>query len=68
MPLDPKEFEKVFANHFESIAPEQFLNNLKESSPYLFNEDLDVSNNAIDQKEDCPECVKTTDDKVQHYF
>jgi hypothetical protein len=39
MPLDPKEFEKVFANHFETIEPEQFLDNLKAACPYLFNED-----------------------------
>jgi hypothetical protein len=39
MPLDPKEFEKVFANHFETIAPEQFLDNLKAACPYLFAED-----------------------------
>jgi hypothetical protein len=39
MPLDPKEFEKVFVNHFETIAPEKFLDNLKAACPYLFDED-----------------------------
>jgi hypothetical protein len=39
MPLDPKEFEKVFINHFETIAPEQFLDNLKAACLYLFDED-----------------------------
>jgi hypothetical protein len=33
MPLDPKEFERVFANHFETIEPEQFLDNLKAACP-----------------------------------
>jgi hypothetical protein len=39
MPLDPKEFEKVFANHFETIEPEQFSDNLKAAYPYLFDKD-----------------------------
>jgi hypothetical protein len=52
MPLDPKEFEKVFANHFETIAPEQFLDNLKVACPYLFNEDSIVTLQEIDSQED----------------
>jgi hypothetical protein len=48
MPLDPKEFEKVFANHFEKISPEQFLDNLKEACPYLFDEDSIVTTNSIE--------------------
>jgi uncharacterized protein YqgV (UPF0045/DUF77 family) len=66
MPLDPKEFEKVFADHFESISPEEFLDNLKESSPYLFDEGLTVSTNTIKIAEDRDRHVKITDDKVQH--
>jgi hypothetical protein len=52
MPLDPKEFEKVFANHFETIAPEQFLDNLKAACPYLFNEDSTIAPQKIDNQED----------------
>jgi hypothetical protein len=52
MPLDPKEFEKVFANHFETIAPEQFLDNLKAACPYLFNKDSIVILQEIDSQED----------------
>jgi hypothetical protein len=52
MPLDPKEFEKVFANHFETIEPEQFLDNLKAACPYLFNEDSIVTLQEIDSQED----------------
>jgi hypothetical protein len=48
MPLDPKEFEKVFPNHFETIEPEQFLDNLKAACPYLFDEDLIVTTDVID--------------------
>jgi hypothetical protein len=52
MPLDPKEFEKVFANHFETIEPEQFLDNLKAACPYLFNQDSIVTLQEIDSQED----------------
>ncbi len=52
MPLDPKEFEKVFAKHFETIAPEQFLDNLKAACPYLFDEDSIVTLQEIDRQED----------------
>jgi hypothetical protein len=48
MPLDPKEFEKVFANHFETIESEQFLDNLKAACPYLFNEDSIATTDVID--------------------
>jgi hypothetical protein len=51
MPLDPKEFEKVFANHFEKISPEQFLENLKEACPYLFEEDSIVALQDINSQE-----------------
>jgi hypothetical protein len=66
MPLDPKEFEKVFANHFDSISPEEFLDNLKESSPYLFDEGLAAITNTSKRTEDLNRHVKITDDKVQH--
>jgi hypothetical protein len=51
MPLDPKEFEKVFANHFETISSEQFLDNLKAACPYLFDEDSIKIVNTIDNNE-----------------
>jgi hypothetical protein len=52
MPLDPKEFEKVFANHFEKISPEQFLDNLKAACPYLFEKDSTVALQDINSQED----------------
>jgi hypothetical protein len=52
MPLDPKEFENVFANHFETIAPEQFLGNLKEACPYLFDEDSIATIQGSNSQED----------------
>jgi hypothetical protein len=52
MPLDPKEFEKVFANHFEKISPEQFLDNLKTACPYLFEEDSILAPQESNSQED----------------
>jgi hypothetical protein len=51
MPLDPKEFEKVFTSHFETIVPEQFLDNLKAACPYLFDGDSIVNTNEAEIKE-----------------
>jgi hypothetical protein len=66
MPLDPKEFEKVFANHFETIAPEQFLDNLKAACPYLFDEDSSKIIEVVNGKEVGAKLIVLTDDKVQH--
>ncbi|AFY96551.1 hypothetical protein [Chamaesiphon minutus] len=63
MPLDPKEFEKVFANHFEPIAPEQFLYNLKAACPYLFDED---SSKIVEVSNGKEADTKLIDDRVQH--
>jgi hypothetical protein len=57
MPLDPKEFDKVFVNHFEKISPEQFLDNLKAACPYLFNEDSIVVNLEINSHQDLTESL-----------
>ena len=66
MPLDPKEFEKVFANHFETIAPEQFLDNLKAACPYLFDEDSSKVVEVTNDKEAGIKIVVLTDEKFQH--
>jgi hypothetical protein len=66
MPLDPKEFDKVFTNHFETIAPEQFLDNLKAACPYLFDEDSSKIVEFINGKEVGTKPVVITDDKVRH--
>jgi hypothetical protein len=65
MPLDPKEFEKVFANHFEAIAPEQFLDNLKAACPYLFDEDSSNIVEVSNGKEADNNLIVITDNKVQ---
>jgi hypothetical protein len=66
MPLDPKEFEKVFANHFETIAPEQFLDNLKAACPYLFDEESSNIVEVVNGKEAGTKTIVITDNKVQH--
>jgi hypothetical protein len=65
MPLDPKEFEKVFANHFETIATEQFLDNLKAACPYLFDEDSSKIVEVNNGKEAGAKTIVITDNKVQ---
>jgi hypothetical protein len=65
MPLDPKEFEKVFAKHFETIAPEQFLDNLKAACPYLFDEDSSKIVEVSNGKEADTQAIVITDNKVQ---
>ena len=66
MPLDPQEFEKVFAKHFETIAPEQFLDNLKAACPYLFDEDSSKVIEVTNDKKAGTKVIVLTDDKVQH--
>jgi hypothetical protein len=55
MPMDAKEFKQRVTEHFENVSEEEFLENLQESSPYLFTEGSEEpkecqtrSNSAID--------------------
>jgi hypothetical protein len=64
MPLDPKEFEKVFANHFETIKPEQFLDNLKAACPYLFEKDSIETTDVIDGNKSSAKQIVLNDAKV----
>ncbi len=66
MPLDPKEFEKVFANHFEKISPEQFLDNLKAACPYLFDEDSIVNANEAEIQEDRVKQIVLNNEIIRH--
>ncbi len=38
MPIDPREFKRLVTNHFATVTDEEFLENLRKSSPYLFTE------------------------------
>ena len=39
MSLNPKEISSILAKHLDELAPGEFLANLKEFCPYLFEED-----------------------------
>ena len=39
MSLNPKEISSILAKHLDELAPGEFLTNLKEFCPYLFEED-----------------------------
>jgi hypothetical protein len=64
MPLDPREFEKVFAKHFEMLAPEQFLDNLKAACPHLFDEDASAISQVINGKESGTKLINLTDSNL----
>jgi hypothetical protein len=64
MPLDPREFERVFANHFETLAPEQFLDNLKAACPHLFDEDASAITKGINIKESGTKLIDLTDSNL----
>ncbi len=36
MPIDPREFKRLVTNHLATVTDEEFLENLRKSSPYLF--------------------------------
>ena len=38
MSLNPKEISSILAKHLDELAPGEFLTNLKEFCPYLFEE------------------------------
>ncbi len=39
MPMDAKEFKRRVTEHFDNVTEEEFLKNLRKSSPYLFTEE-----------------------------
>jgi hypothetical protein len=36
MPMNPSEFQNRVTEHFKNVTEEEFLSNLRKSSPYLF--------------------------------
>jgi hypothetical protein len=40
MPMNPEKFKRIITNHFKTVTPEEFLENLRKSSPYLFTETI----------------------------
>jgi XisI protein len=42
MPIDPREFKRLVSNHLATVTDEEFLENLRKSSPYLFVDDSEA--------------------------
>jgi hypothetical protein len=38
MPMNHEKFKQIITDHFKTVTPEEFLENLRKSSPYLFTE------------------------------
>jgi hypothetical protein len=47
MPMDPREFQRRVTEHFKNVTEEEFLSNLRKSSPYLFIKDSEKQNNFV---------------------
>lgn len=44
MPINPREFERLVTHHFATVTDEEFLANLRKSSPYLFTDSSEKTN------------------------
>jgi hypothetical protein len=44
MPINPREFERLVTHHFDTVTDEEFLANLRKSSPYLFTDSSEEEN------------------------
>jgi XisI protein len=42
MPINPEKFKKIVTDHFATVTDEEFLENLRKSSPYLFTENSEA--------------------------
>ena len=38
MPMNPDKFKRIITSHFKTVTPEEFLENLRKSSLYIFTE------------------------------
>jgi hypothetical protein len=43
MPINPEKFKKIVTDHFATVTDEEFLENLRKSSPYLFTENSEAT-------------------------
>jgi hypothetical protein len=50
MPMNPEKFKRIITNHFKNVTPEEFLANLRKSSPYLFTETREEKDPYISAK------------------
>ena len=66
MSLNPKEISSILAKHLDELAPGEFIANLKEFCPYLFEEDDSQSQNLENHSavSDCPSVPVIKNDRV----
>jgi hypothetical protein len=55
MPMDPNEFQSRVTKHFKNVTEEEFLSNLRKSSPYLFSKESEEQekDSSISDSESC---------------
>jgi hypothetical protein len=49
MPMNPEKFKQIITEHFKTVTPEEFLENLRKSSPYLLLK-IQKSNKTIESQ------------------
>lgn len=76
MPINPEKFKKIVTDHFATVTDEEFLENLRKSSPYLFIEnsevtkDLQISGTSDLNSNNCHSIIdrqNTDEDKIDRY-
>ncbi len=66
MKLNPQEIGKILTDHLDGITTEEFIANVKEFCPYLFEEDDSQSQNSENHSavSDCPSVPVIKNDRV----
>ncbi|WP_310419239.1 hypothetical protein [Chamaesiphon sp. OTE_8_metabat_110] len=52
--MNPEKFKQIITDHFKTVTPEEFLENLRKSSPYLFTEDSEKQQDDRISESDLP--------------
>lgn len=52
--MNPEKFKRIITNHFKTVTPEDFLENLRKSSPYLFTDSSEKQQDARISASDLP--------------
>jgi XisI protein len=76
MPINLKKFEQIVTEHFATVTDEEFLENLRKSSPYLFIEnseatkDLQISDTSALNSNNCHSIIdrqNIEENKIDRY-
>jgi hypothetical protein len=76
MPMNPEKFKQIITDHFKTVTPEEFLENLRKSSPYLFTEnseatkDSQISDTSDLNSNNCHSIIdrkNTDEEKIDRY-